>query len=514
MAFRPPRTPTLSLPNWIWAIAPLSSVCLSQGLVWGWVTEEGLLRGIEWEMPWRMPEAIAQPIAANDGTHTQVQQTGHHFTISGGTRSGDQSNLFHSFDQFNLESHQIADFRSSSEIHNILGRVINGDASIIDGLIRVSGGESNLFLMNPAGMVFGPNARLDVPRDFTVTTADGIGLNDTWFNAVGDNDYVSLLGSPDGYRFTAPAPGSLVNAGNLTVSNGSALTLLGGTVANTGHLTARGGRITVAAVSGEHYIRLQQDGMLLALEVEPIPNAELRANGLPFTPLDLPVLLTGNSPADPNGTLFPATDLQVNDDGSIRLVGAEQSILTHPGTTLISGALTTTSRVLDLIPEINILGTHIALLDAELSASGVPGGIMRLGGDYQGQGNIPNAALTYVDAHTTLVANGLQTRDQGRLATSAETSDGGRIFIWADDTTQFYGNITAQGHPSGGDGGFVEVSGHQNLVFSGTVDLTAPNGHTGSLLLDPRNITIVNGSGNGNSPFSSDRPDDVPVEVM
>ncbi len=69
------------------------------------------------------------------------------------------------------------------KIKNILARVTGGDASLINGLIQVSGGNSNLFLMNPAGIVFGANASLNVPAAFTATTATGIGIDSNWFVA-------------------------------------------------------------------------------------------------------------------------------------------------------------------------------------------------------------------------------------------------------------------------------------------------------------------------------------------
>lgn len=65
---------------------------------------------------------------------------------------------------------------TSPSIRNILGRVTGGNPSIINGLIKVTGGNSNLFLINPAGIIFGAGARLNVPADFTATTANGIGL--------------------------------------------------------------------------------------------------------------------------------------------------------------------------------------------------------------------------------------------------------------------------------------------------------------------------------------------------
>ncbi|MCT7958524.1 filamentous hemagglutinin N-terminal domain-containing protein, partial [Laspinema sp. D3] len=91
------------------------------------------------------PASFAQPIApAADGTNTQVNPEGNQFNITGGTLSGDRLNLFHSFEQFGLNAGQVANFLSSPEIQNILGRVTGGDASIINGLIQITGGNSNL----------------------------------------------------------------------------------------------------------------------------------------------------------------------------------------------------------------------------------------------------------------------------------------------------------------------------------------------------------------------------------
>ncbi|HBB31712.1 MAG TPA: hypothetical protein DC064_07925, partial [Cyanobacteria bacterium UBA9273] len=129
---------------------------------------------------------LAQSIVpATDGTGTVVTTNGGSLDISGGTLSGDGANLFHSFDQFGLSSGEIANFLSNPQIQNILGRVVGGDPSIINGLIQVTGGNSNLFLMNPAGIVFGLGASLNVPAAFTATTANGIGFGDNWFNAFG-----------------------------------------------------------------------------------------------------------------------------------------------------------------------------------------------------------------------------------------------------------------------------------------------------------------------------------------
>jgi len=81
--------------------------------------------------------------------------------------------------------------------------------------------------------------------------------------------------------------------------------------------------------------------------------------------------------------------------------------------------------------------------------------------------------------------------DAKLLADAMETGDGGKVVIWSDIATRFYGAISARGGTSAGNGGFVEVSGKQHLDFQGTADTLAPKGKSGTLLLDPDSITIT-----------------------
>jgi filamentous hemagglutinin family protein len=256
---------------------------------------------------------LAQPITSDGSTDTSVTPEGNQINITGGQLSNNGVNLFHSFDQFGVDANQIANFLSNPSIQNILSRVTGGDASIINGIIQVTGGNSNLYLMNPAGIIFGSNSQLNVPASFTATTATGIGLGDNWFNATGNNDYAALVGTPSSFAFNTPQPGVIVNAGQLSVNAGQNLTLLGGTVASTGQMEAPEGQITVAAVPGNSSVRLSQPGHLLSLEISPLPPS--LSPSLPFTPLSLPQLLTG-------GTVDDASGLVVNGDGAVQLTGS------------------------------------------------------------------------------------------------------------------------------------------------------------------------------------------------
>ena len=257
--------------------------------------------------------ALAQITSAPDGTNTGVNQAGNTLNITGGTQAG--SNLFHSFQQFGLNAGQIANFLSNPAIANILGRVTGGEASIINGRIQVTGSNANLFLMNPAGIIFGANASLDVPGSFTATTANGIRLDGNWFNATGSNNYGTLTGTPNALGFTMPQPGAIINAANLAVSDGNTLTLVGGTVINTGSLAAPSGQIIVAAVPGENLVRLTTVGGLLSLDIRPPTVAESQPAAWTSPIANLPLLLTG-------GGLGSATGVRLNPDGSVSLVSS------------------------------------------------------------------------------------------------------------------------------------------------------------------------------------------------
>ena len=101
--------------------------------------------------------------------------------ITAGARRG--ANLFHSFQEFSIDAGRAAYFANPAGVKNILGRVTGGGGSEILGRLGVLG-EANLFLINPNGIVFGPNASLDIGGSFLATTADAIGFGEEgWFSA-------------------------------------------------------------------------------------------------------------------------------------------------------------------------------------------------------------------------------------------------------------------------------------------------------------------------------------------
>jgi filamentous hemagglutinin family protein len=433
---------------------------------------------------------LAQSITpALDNTGTKVITNGNGYDITGGSFSKDGVNQFHSFDKFGLNSGEMANFLANPGTQNILGRVVGGDASIINGLIQVTGSNANLYLMNPAGMVFGTGASLNVPMSFTSTSGGGIGFGDKWFSSFQGSNYAELVGNPTGFSF-ANFSGSVINAGNLSVNQGQSLTLLGSATVNTGSLSAPQGQVIVAAVPGENLVRLTQQGSLLSLEFQPGAIAPNKSNSNPnnsnpnnsnpnnsnpnnpdFTPLSLPQLLT--LPAVQN-----ATNLKSNADGSVQLTGSGIKTQVEQGMALVGGKINVSGNTGGFV---SILGHKVGLFGADINASGVNGGgTVFVGGDYKGQGVVPNAKFAYVSADSKINAS------------ATGNGNGGKVIIWSDDTTRFFGKVSANAGSLGGDGGFVETSGKNSLqTTGGFVEAIASLGKPGTWLLDPRNVVII-----------------------
>ena len=303
-------------------------------------------------------------VPATDGVGTRITSpidNSTQFNISGGTQAG--ANLYQSFQRFGLSQGQTATFLSNPTIVNILGRVTGGDASVINGLVQVTGGNSNLFLMNPAGMVFGRGASLNVPGSFTATTANGIAIGSHWFNATGANDFANLSGPPNGFGFLSN-PGAIVNAGDLSVNAGQSLTLLGGTVINTGTITAPGGNITIAAVPGGNLVRISQAGSLLSMEL-PL-EARSSLNSPAIAPLSLPELLTVGNTASATGVTV--------DNGGVKLTRTDAAIPTAPGTTIVDGLLSADATGLGNGGNVHVLGEQTQFFGNITARGGSMGG--------------------------------------------------------------------------------------------------------------------------------------------
>ncbi len=200
------------------------------------------------------------------------------YDITGGTRPGDGANLFHSFGDFNVPHTTIANFLNESGMttSNILGRVTGGNISNIFGTIQTTGfGNANLFLMNPAGFLFGPNATINVGGMVAFTSADYMKLADgARLTAIPNVAADTLLtASPiAAFGFLGSNPGAItVQGSQFTVSEGRGISMVGGDftiqagtlddgTVRPAQLAAPGGQIILASVAAAGEVSMNNGG--------------------------------------------------------------------------------------------------------------------------------------------------------------------------------------------------------------------------------------------------------------
>jgi filamentous hemagglutinin family protein len=191
-------------------------------------------------------------------TNSAVTSEGNTVEINQGTRAGD--NLFHSFTDFSVPSGTEAQFNNASDVVNIINRVTGGNISNIDGLISANGA-ANLFLINPAGIIFGEGARLDIGGSFLGSTADSFLFDDgSEFSASNPGNTPTLtINAPIGLNFR-DNPQPVINRSLVTDDTGEdliglrvpedeTLGLIGGDIAiEGGFVSTIGGRIELGSV--------------------------------------------------------------------------------------------------------------------------------------------------------------------------------------------------------------------------------------------------------------------------
>lgn len=213
--------------------------------------------------------------------------------ITGGATRG--SNLFHSFREFNIGEGRGAYFENPNAVSNIFTRVTGGNSSNILGTLGVLG-NANLFLINPKGIVFGPNARLDLRGSFLASSAAGVVFNNGFEFSAANPNAVPLLAIniPVGLRFR-DNPGTIVNASRVTqviegttvpvglaVPPGQTLALVGGDLTfNNGFASAFSGNIQLGSVASPGLVSFNITPIGLGLDYTNVANfGKIELSGL------------------------------------------------------------------------------------------------------------------------------------------------------------------------------------------------------------------------------------------
>ncbi|MEA5618385.1 S-layer family protein [Cronbergia sp. UHCC 0137] len=218
-------------------------------------------------------------VTSDGTTNTLVNQSGNNFNILNGIDKG--NNLFHSFSNFSVPTGGSANFDliSTPNITTIFSRVTGGNISQIDGLIKTLGGNHpvSLFLINPNGMMFGQNAKLDISGSFVGTTATSIKFADgTEFSTVNASSPPLLTTSvPIGLQMGSSASPITVQARPLQVGTGQSLVLLGGDIDLNGTGSARilatDGQVILGSVAAENFVPLSFSNARFNFDFSGIP---------------------------------------------------------------------------------------------------------------------------------------------------------------------------------------------------------------------------------------------------
>ncbi|MDF5714735.1 MAG: filamentous hemagglutinin N-terminal domain-containing protein [Rhizonema sp. NSF051] len=234
--------------------------------------------------------------------NSSVTINGGVFNITGGTQAG--RNLFHSFQQFSVPTGSIASFNNGLDIQNVISRVTGGSISNIDGLIRANG-NANLFLINPWGIVFSPNARLNIGGSFLASTASSLIFNNGFEFSATNPQAPPLLtvNIPTGLRF-GDNPGSITVKGfgqpqvldgvsspenpTLAVDTGKTLALVGGNVSlDGGVLQASEGLVELGSLTAAGTVGINSDHSLsfpngverASVSLKNLSNVDVSGNG-------------------------------------------------------------------------------------------------------------------------------------------------------------------------------------------------------------------------------------------
>ena len=386
------------------------------------------------------------------GNVTVTQPSGQQLVVNQGS-----SNAIINWQSFSIGHGNSVTFVQPNASSVALNRVVGGSPSSIFGSLTATG---KVFLVNPAGVLFAPGASVTT-GSFVAST---LGISDSDF----------LAGR---YTFqNGGSAGSIVNQGSVNARDG-AVVFIAPQIVNAGNVSAAAG---VALAAG--------DRVSMTLDAESPLSVSVDASALKASITHSGTIFSGGPVMLSAQTRDSALDTVINSSGVIRarsissngediqLNGGAQGIVSISGTLDASGTGTSGRG-----GNITVTGAQLALAGtAKLDTSGaVGGGTILVGGAAHGGGPLQNASITTIAKGAVLDASAT---DQG---------NGGQVVVWSNDRTQFSGAIVSRGGANGGNGGNAEISSKGAFVVDGSVDLSAPHGQRGTLLLDPYDLCIV-----------------------
>ena len=409
---------------------------------------------------------------------------------------------------FSVNNNEAVRFQAPSVSSATLNRVVGALPSNINGLVQ---GNGQVFLINPNGILVGKSGAVNVQGGFVASTgniSDSAFMQGGTMLISGGQNNIKVLGtiSAPGGDITLVAPAVAVDAGatltagsqinlvaadQVTLSNGRISVLPSAT--GQGNVTVAGtlqaAKVMLAAVNDNlGALAINTSGTVRATGVATNPDGSIDIVAIGGAAVQISGQLEAHN-ADSQGgkVMVGARDINLG-NAALNVSGTQGGTVTlhadsAAGTVMVDGSSITAIGSEGTGGHVDVSGWHTGLTgNTVIDASGsIAGGTIRVGGDMHGQAtDITNATGTFVGNNVVLKADGSQ-----------GNATAGKVVVWADDATNYYGHIDARGSGSG-QGGNVEVSGHNTLNYQGSTDLRGgmAGGSAGNLLLDPTDLTI------------------------
>ena len=466
--------------------------------------------------------AIAQIIPDGTLSTTVTSPDQLNFVIDAGDRAG--NNLFHSFEQFSIPTRGSAQFKHAPSVETIIGRITGDRVSSIDGWLRTEG-TADLFLINPNGFVFGPNARLDIGGSFVTTTADSIVFDDNvQFSAVNPQSTPLLsISTPIGLNMgTNPGDITLIGPGHqlsqdsdlspvtdaatdvlgLAVAPGQNLSFIGGDVhLNGATLTASGGYVELGSAAGGsiglNSARPQwdftYDRVDVAGDVHLSQQALINVGGLSVGAIDIRaanfVLEQGSLLLSQNFGPNPAGTLSIHAEESVRIRGTTEA--------LFRSSIATTTLNTGGGSSIDVVSPLVTIR---------AGGNIRastFGPGRAGSVNIRAADRVQVVGASPFASDSSTTISAISATALGGTGDAGDIEIQTRDVrVQGGGVITSSTLLGGGRGGDIDIEADTirlsgsglRLPAAGITAATLGDGDAGNVRVSTRRLSIQDGN--------------------
>src|SRR3954451_15190235 len=208
------------------------------------------------------PGSAKSQVVTDGSVGPRVSLRGGQIEIGAALGSRHGNNLFHSFEKFGVATGQTATFTGPDTIRNVISRVTGGETSLIDGTLSSKVGQADLYFLNPAGVVLGPDAHLDVPGSMHVSTAHELRFADgSRFSAVDQAGSGLTVAAPEAFGFLDRTPGRIaVDQSQLQLQTGKTLSLVGSDIDVTGgpsgRISVQNGTVHLASLDSAGQIKI------------------------------------------------------------------------------------------------------------------------------------------------------------------------------------------------------------------------------------------------------------------